>query len=62
MKKKGVQLSVTFKPPLVIDYDDKPENILMQVMDAIEQSKAFMMQGAHHWKSDKMLTEKSFSI
>ncbi len=62
MKKKGVQLSVTLKPPLVIDYDDKPENILMQVMDAIEQSKAFMMQGAHHWKSEKMLTEKSFSI
>ncbi len=55
MKKKGVQLSVTFKPALAIDYNDTPENILIQVMDAIEQSKAYMMQGAHHWKSEKML-------
>ncbi|MCU7550563.1 1-acyl-sn-glycerol-3-phosphate acyltransferase [Chitinophagaceae bacterium LB-8] len=49
-KKKGVQLSVTFKEPLNINYDDSPEAILTQVMDAIEQSKKFMMQGAHHWK------------
>jgi 1-acyl-sn-glycerol-3-phosphate acyltransferase len=51
IKKKGVQLSVTFKPPLKIDYDDPPEAILEQVMDAIEQSKKYMMQGAHHWKT-----------
>ncbi len=49
-KKKGTQLSVTFKEPLQINYDDSPEAILAQVMDAIEQSKKFMMQGAHHWK------------
>jgi 1-acyl-sn-glycerol-3-phosphate acyltransferase len=48
-KKKGTPLSVTFKEPLVIDYDAPPEEILAQVMDAIEQSKQFMMKGAHHW-------------
>jgi 1-acyl-sn-glycerol-3-phosphate acyltransferase len=48
-KKKGVQLSVTFKEPLVIDYEAPAEQILEQVMDAIEQSKKFMMLGAHHW-------------
>jgi 1-acyl-sn-glycerol-3-phosphate acyltransferase len=52
IKKKGVQLSVTFKAPLVINYDAPAEEILAQVMDAIEQSKAFMMQGAHHWKEE----------
>jgi 1-acyl-sn-glycerol-3-phosphate acyltransferase len=50
LKKKGTQLSVTFKEPLQINYDDTPEAILVQVMDAIEQSKKFIMQGAHHWK------------
>ncbi|HEX2536106.1 MAG TPA: 1-acyl-sn-glycerol-3-phosphate acyltransferase, partial [Chitinophagaceae bacterium] len=50
-KKKGVALSVTFKPPMEINYDDPPEVILAQVMDAIEQSKQHMMQGAHHWKT-----------
>src|ERR1700761_225287 len=50
-KKKGVQLTVTFKEPLVIDYDAPAEKILEQVMDAIEQSKQFMMRGAHHWKT-----------
>ena len=51
-KKKGTLLSVTFKPPLQINYDDAPEAILAQVMDAIEQSKAYMMKGAHHWKTE----------
>jgi 1-acyl-sn-glycerol-3-phosphate acyltransferase len=51
-KKKGVQLTVTFKAPLRLDYNDTPENILAQVMDAIEQSKEHMMQGAHHWKTE----------
>lgn len=49
-KKKGSLLSVTFKEPLHINYDDTPEAILTQIMDAIEQSKKYMMQGAHHWK------------
>jgi 1-acyl-sn-glycerol-3-phosphate acyltransferase len=47
-KKKGVQLTVEFKEPLVIDYDAPTEKILEQVMDSIEQSKKFMMRGAHH--------------
>lgn len=50
-KKKGIQLSVTFKPPLPINYNDTPEAILAQIMDAIEQSREYMMKGAHHWKT-----------
>ncbi|MBA2498391.1 MAG: 1-acyl-sn-glycerol-3-phosphate acyltransferase [Chitinophagaceae bacterium] len=50
-KKKGVLLSVQFKEPLQIDYDDSLDNILAQVMIAIEQSKLHMMQGPHHWQS-----------
>lgn len=42
LKKKGSLLSVDFKEPLQINYDDSMENILAQVMDAIEQSKKFM--------------------
>lgn len=47
-KKKGSVLSVTFKEPLKIDYNDTTENILNSVMDAIEQSKKFMLKGKHH--------------
>ena len=47
-KKKGSLLSVTFKEPLQIDYDDTSENILEKVMDAIEQSKKFMLKSKHH--------------
>lgn len=47
-KKKGSLLSVTFKPPMDIDYNDTTENILAQVMDAIEQSKKYMLKGKHH--------------
>lgn len=50
-KKKGSLLSVTFKAPLVIDYEAPAEVILAQLMDAIEQSKKFMMMGKHHWQS-----------
>ncbi len=50
-KKKGVFLSVTFKPPMEINYDAPAEEILAQVMDAIEQSKKFMLAGPHHWKT-----------
>jgi 1-acyl-sn-glycerol-3-phosphate acyltransferase len=49
-KKTGTSLSVSFKEPLAIDYDAPAEIILSQVMDAIEQSKEFMMKGAHHWE------------
>ncbi len=42
IKKKGTNLSVKIKEPLVIDYTQPAEIILDQVMDAIEQSKRFM--------------------
>jgi 1-acyl-sn-glycerol-3-phosphate acyltransferase len=54
IKKKGVQLSVTFKAPLVIDYEAPAHVILAQVMDAIEQSKDHMMKGPHHWQTEPM--------
>ncbi len=41
-KKKGVLLSVHFKEPLKIDYEASTQEILDQLMDAIEQSKRFM--------------------
>ncbi|HEV8081475.1 MAG TPA: lysophospholipid acyltransferase family protein [Chitinophagaceae bacterium] len=44
LKKKGTLLSVKFKEPLQINYDDSLDVILSQVMDAIEQSKTFMPQ------------------
>jgi 1-acyl-sn-glycerol-3-phosphate acyltransferase len=50
-KKKGTLLSVTFKSALVINYEAPAEEILAQVMDAIEQSKEYMLKGAHHWKT-----------
>jgi 1-acyl-sn-glycerol-3-phosphate acyltransferase len=46
-KKRGTALSVTFKEPLLVDYDAPVERILEQVMDSIEQSKKYMIQGAH---------------
>ena len=47
-KKKGSLLSVRFKEPLQIGQEDSIEIILEKVMDAIEQSKKFMMKGKHH--------------
>ena len=47
-KKRGSNLKVTIKPPLVIDYDAPAETILDQVMNAIEQSKEYMLKGRHH--------------
>lgn len=47
-KKKGSLLTVTFKEPLQLDYEDTNENILEKVMDAIEQSKKFMLKSKHH--------------
>lgn len=56
-KKKGVPLSVTFKEPLAIDFEAPTEKIMEQVMDAIEQSKKFMMRGAHHRATEKVKVE-----
>ncbi len=47
-KKKGSLLSVRFKGPLDLDYDDTVDNIMDKVMDSIEQSKKFMMKSRHH--------------
>jgi 1-acyl-sn-glycerol-3-phosphate acyltransferase len=47
-KKKGSLLSIRFKEPMVIDYSLPAETIVEQVMDAIEQSKKFMLKGGHH--------------
>jgi 1-acyl-sn-glycerol-3-phosphate acyltransferase len=47
-KKRGSLLTVRFKEPLAIDYNDTVENILEKVMDGIEQSKKFMMKSRHH--------------
>lgn len=47
-KKRGTTLSVKFKAPLDIDYNQSVEAILEQVMDAIEQSRQFMLKGKHH--------------
>src|SRR5687767_10344230 len=50
-KKKGTLLSVTFKAPLQIDYEASADHILSQIMEAIEQSKKYMMMGKHHWQT-----------
>ena len=47
LKKKGTRLSVKFKEPLQINYDDGMDVILEQLMDAIEQSKKFMPETKH---------------
>ncbi|MBS1638452.1 MAG: 1-acyl-sn-glycerol-3-phosphate acyltransferase [Bacteroidetes bacterium] len=47
-KKKGSLLSIKFKEPMIIDYSAGIDEILEQVMDAIEQSKAFMLKSKHH--------------
>ena len=42
IKRRNMQLSVTFKTPLVIDFSQSNEVIMEQIMDGIEQSKKFM--------------------
>lgn len=44
LKKKGCQLSMTFKAPLDIDYSQNNDALLEQIMDAIEQSEKFQKQ------------------
>ena len=50
-KKRGSILSVTIKEPMNIDYNAPVDEILDQVMDAIEQSKKYMLKGKHHLRS-----------
>jgi 1-acyl-sn-glycerol-3-phosphate acyltransferase len=47
-KKKGTVLSVQFKEPIQFDPSLTIDEILDQIMDAIEQSKKYMMRGKHH--------------
>lgn len=47
-KKRGVSLQIRFKEPLIIDYTQPVEQILEQVMEAIEQSREYMLRGKHH--------------
>ncbi|MEJ7737308.1 MAG: lysophospholipid acyltransferase family protein [Chitinophagaceae bacterium] len=58
IKKRGITLSVTFKEPLCIDYNAPAEVIMEQVMDAIEQSRKYMMMGAHHRVSRAPVSEE----
>lgn len=53
-KKKGSLLSIKFKEPLQLDYEAPTEEILQTVMDAIEQSKPFMLKGKHHSLADNL--------
>lgn len=48
-KKKGSLLTVQFKEPLQLTYEESIEEILEKVMDAIQQSKKFMMKGKPHF-------------
>ena len=47
-KKKGTVLSVQFKEPMQFDSALSIDEILDQIMDAIEQSKKYMLRGKHH--------------
>lgn len=43
IKKRGVEPSITFKPPMQIDYEnDSTKKIIDDIMDAIEQSEKFL--------------------
>ena len=42
LKMKDVELSITFKEPLMIDYNDRPDKILNAIMEAIEQTEDFL--------------------
>ncbi len=64
LKKKGSLLTVRIKEPLVIDYEQSADVILEQVMDAIEQSKKFMLKGQHHRlkAAENKVSDKSESV
>jgi 1-acyl-sn-glycerol-3-phosphate acyltransferase len=47
-KKQGTLLTVRFKAPLDINYNASVESILDTVMEAIEQSRNYMLKGGHH--------------
>jgi 1-acyl-sn-glycerol-3-phosphate acyltransferase len=48
VRKPGTLLTVHFKEPLDVDYNDTTEHILEQVMNAIEQGQEHMAKAHHH--------------
>lgn len=50
-KKKGSLLTVRFKAPLELNYNDPVDVILEKVMESIEQSRNYMLKGKHHLMS-----------
>jgi 1-acyl-sn-glycerol-3-phosphate acyltransferase len=47
LRRKGTLLKVKFKEPMKIDYEKASEEILAEIMDAIEQSKRYMSTVKH---------------
>jgi 1-acyl-sn-glycerol-3-phosphate acyltransferase len=45
LKKKGTRLSITFKEPMQINHEDSVEQILENIMEAIEQTKKNVSTG-----------------
>jgi 1-acyl-sn-glycerol-3-phosphate acyltransferase len=41
LKKKGTTLSIRFKAPMQMDYNEEPDIMLQRIMQAIEQSEEF---------------------
>lgn len=54
MKKKGVTLNLTFKEPLKINYEENPQIIMKQIMDAIEQSDEFNIVNQLSWVPEEI--------
>jgi len=52
LKKLNTRLSVQFKAPLNIDYEAPVQQIMDQIMDAIEQSQMYFLKGKHHLAED----------
>jgi 1-acyl-sn-glycerol-3-phosphate acyltransferase len=48
LKKKGLLLTVQFKEPLRLTYEETVDEILEKVMDAIEQSEKYRLKNSGH--------------
>ncbi len=58
LRKKGTVLTVRFKPALNIDFNARTEDILDQLMDAIEQSKKYMPANGTGKVGEVVITEE----
>lgn len=54
MKKKGSTLNVRFKEPLELDYSGNPQEIMGQIMNAIEQSEEFNIVNQLSWVPEEI--------